>query len=177
MADRHALNGAEEGDMAFLAGAALGDVKNVGHRGALGFRRHVPQNWNKWWVAVWFVVPFPLILSAFHLPFWAWISLAIVFFLVPEMISLIKKNDDLPPLTHTIRHFLPDWIAFPLIYFSLGSVGAHWLRFHNTLGIGALMGLLGWLTDHFVVTYAASDPFPYLHRASRPGTERQRLPG
>jgi hypothetical protein len=143
---------------------------------SLGFRRHIPENWNRLWVAMWLVVPVPLILSAFILPFWAWIALAVVFFLLPELISILKKKDGLPPLTHTIRHFLPDWLAFPLIYFSLGSVGAHWLHFHNPPGIGALMGLLGWLTDHFTVTYAAPDPFPYSHRELRPGTQRRRLP-
>lgn len=141
-----------------------------------GFTTRIPENWNTWWVAMWFVVAPTLVVSAFVLPFWAWIVAAGVGFLLPEMISLVRKRDSLPPLTHTIRHFLPGWAAFPLIYFSLGSVGANWLDFERPLAIGALMGLLGWLTDHFALTYAAPDPFPYSHRPPRPGTAKLRLP-
>jgi len=142
----------------------------------LRFKSTIPENWNMWWVAMWVIVSPLLIVTPFLIPFWAWAPLALVFFLGPEMVSITKQKDSLPPLTHTIRHFLPDWVAFPLIYFSLGSVGAHWLGFANPPGIGALMGLLGWLTDHFSVTYAAADPFPYSHRELRSGTRRPRLP-
>ncbi len=144
--------------------------------GRMGFETHIPQNWNKWWLVMWFVVSPALIVSAFFLPLWLWIVAAVVGFLVPELMSITKRDDSLPPLTHTIRHFLPNWVAFPLIYFSLGSVGAHWLDFDRPLGVGLLMGLLGWLTDHFTVTYAHPDPFPYSRRAVRPGTHRLRLP-
>ena len=144
--------------------------------GSLGFERGIPENWNKWWVAMWLVVSPALIVSAFFIPFPLWVGAAVAGFLVPELISIVKRNDSLPPLTHTIRHFLPNWLAFPLIYFSLGSVGAHWLDFPRPLAVGALMGLLGWLTDHFTLTYAEPDPFPYSHRELRPGTRRQRMP-
>ena len=144
--------------------------------GSLGFKTRVPQNWNKWWVGMWIVAAPALIVSGFHLPFAWWLLAAIVGFGVPEGISVGKKDDSLPPLTHTIRHFLPNWLAFPLIYFSLGSVGAHWLEFARPLAVGLLMGLLGWLTDHFTLTYAQPDPFPYTHREARPGTDKLRQP-
>ncbi len=144
--------------------------------GRMGFETRIPENWNPWWLGMWFVVSPVLIVSAFLLPFWAWVVAAIGGFLVPEVISIVKQDDSLPPLTHTIRHFLPNWLAFPLIYFALGSVGAHWLDFDRPAAVGALMGLLGWLTDHFTVTYAHPDPFPYSHRAVRPGERRLRLP-
>ncbi len=145
--------------------------------GKLGFEGRIPQNWNKQWVAMW-LVGAPLVVgSAFVLPFLAWLAVAVVGFLVPEMISISKKDDSLPPLTHTIRHFLPNWVAFPLIYFALGAVGAHWLEFSRPFEIGLLMGLLGWLTDHFTLTYAEPDPFPYSHRQARPGSDRLRMPG
>jgi hypothetical protein len=67
-------------------------------------------------------------------------------------------------------------MAFPLIYFSLGSVGAHWMNFGRPVAIGALLGLLGWLTDHFIVTYAQPDPFPYSRRSIRPGTDQRIMP-
>jgi hypothetical protein len=144
--------------------------------GKLGFNPRIPVNWNRWWVAMWAVAAPAVLVSAFFVSFWVWVAIAIAGLLVPELISLVKQNDGLPPLTYTIRHFLPNWVAFPLIYFALGSVGAHWLDFDEPLRVGALMGLLGWLTDHFAVTYAASDPFPYTNRDTRPGAQERRLP-
>lgn len=144
------------------------------HRG--GIWTGIPGNWNRWWLLMWFVTAPALVVSAFFLPFWAWVGAATIGFALPEIVSVVKKNDSLPPLTHTIRHFLPNWLAFPLIYFSLGSVGANWLGFDRPVRVGALMGLLGWLTDHFAVTYAQPDPFPFTHQPTRPGTEKRRIP-
>lgn len=129
---------------------------------ALGINTDLPRNWNRWWLLMWLVSSAAVLTLAFLLPFWLWWLLAAVLgFGIPEAISLIKQNDDLPPLTHTIRHFLPDWFAFPLIYFLLGSIGAEWLEFRRPFHVGAMFGLLGWLTDHFSVTYAHPDPLPY----------------
>ena len=64
------------------------------------------------------------------------------------------------PLTQTIRHFFPGWFAFTYIYFMVGSVGATWVQFANPFRLGALVGLLGWLTEHFTVTYTEPDPMP-----------------
>jgi len=136
----------------------------------------IPGNWNRWWLLMWLVSAPTLVVSAFYLRFWIWVAATVVGFLAPELVSLVKKDDSLPPLTHTIRHFLPDWLAFPLIYFSLGGVGANWLGFPRPARIGALMGLLGWLSDHFTVTYAQPDPFPFSNRAKKAGTEKLRLP-
>ena len=138
--------------------------------------RRIPENWNRWWLLMWAVNAPVLVVSAFFVRFWLWVTAAAAGFLAPELVSLVKKDDSLPPLTHTIRHFLPDWLAFPLIYFSLGSVGANWLDFPRPVRVGALMGLLGWLTDHFTVTYAQPDPYPFTNRPTRVGTEKRRLP-
>lgn len=143
---------------------------------APGFNFTIPNHWNNWWLAMWVVVSPALIVSAFFVDVLVWVPAAILGFLLPEMISIIRKDDSLPPLTHTIRHFLKNFIAFPLIYFSLGSVGAHWLGFAHPLRLGALMGLLGWLTDHFSMSYAAPDPFPYTSRKLEPGDDTPRLP-
>jgi hypothetical protein len=142
----------------------------------LGFTTEFPDNWSGWWVALWAITAPGLIVLAFHIPFVWWVAAALLLFLAPEIFSLVKQNDQYPPLTHTIRHFLPNWVAFPLIYFSLGIVGAHWLRFPRALAIGLLIGLLGWLNDHFSVTYAHPDPYPFTHRPIRPGTSRRRMP-
>lgn len=128
----------------------------------LGFKTTAPANWNRLWLLMWMVSAPGLIVVAFHVSLPIWIALAVLGFGVPEAISLLKKDDALPPLTHTIRHFLPNWVAFPLIYFSLGIVGAHWLGLEDRQwGLGVLMGLLGWLTDHFIGTYARPDPYPF----------------
>ena len=142
----------------------------------LGFTRRIPENWNPWWIAMWAVAAPAVTVSAFFVDFWIWVVIALVGFLLPELVSLVKQRDSLPPLTHTIRHFLPNWLAFPLIYFSLGSVGAYWLDFPEPLRVGLLMALLGWLTDHFTVTYAGRDPFPYSNREARPGADAPRMP-
>lgn len=142
----------------------------------LGFERKIPANWNRWWLLMWAVTTPIVVVSAFHLSFWAWLPVALVGFLLPEMISILKRDDSLPPLTHAFRHFVPNWLAFPVIYFALGSVGADWLDFARPLRIGALMGLLGWLTDHFARTYAQPDPFPYSVRRRDTVDEGDRIP-
>ena len=166
-------------DTRYEAKAAPGpsaDTQGASGTGRMGFRSRIPSNWNTLWVVMWLVTAPALIVSAFFVAFPIWIAAAAVGFALPEAISVHKKLDSLPPLTHTIRHFLPNQVAFPLIYFSLGSVGAHWLQFGRTFAVGALLGVLGWLTDHFVVTYARPDPFPFSHRAVRPGTEQRVTP-
>jgi hypothetical protein len=141
----------------------------------LGFEGKVPANWNKLWLIMWAVTAPAVIASAFHMSFWQWLPIALVGFLLPEMVSIFRKNDSLPPLTHAFRHFVPNWVAFPVIYFSLGSIGANWLGFERPLRIGVLLGLLGWLTDHFTVTYAKPDPFPY-SKSERPVEQTARIP-
>jgi hypothetical protein len=130
----------------------------------MGFRTDIPQAWNRIWLVMWLVFSGVLIYLAFIVAFWPdWVLATIPLFFIPEIISIWRQNDSFPPLTHTIRHFLPNWAAFPLIYFLLGSIGARALGFDypRNLHVGGLFGLLGWLTDHFAVTYREPDPFPF----------------
>lgn len=120
----------------------------------------------------------PLVTLALVLPVtpWVvigWLGATVALFGIPESTSLLRKDDSLPPLTHTIRHFLPNWFAFPLIYGLLGAIGGRWLGFEwlRYLGVGAMFGLLGWLSDHFTVTYARPDPFPFGTLQGAPGRE------
>jgi hypothetical protein len=129
--------------------------------GLQGFHARPPENWNKWWVAMWVVSSVTLLTLAFFLPFWQWVIAAAIGFGLPEGISLMRQRDSLPPLTHTIRHFLPDWFAFPVIYGFFGTIAATWLGFVRPWRLGGLFALLGWLTDHFTVTYAHPDPHPF----------------
>ena len=142
----------------------------------LGVRLHIPENWSKPFVFYWLLSSPALIILAFQVSFWWWFGSAVAFFLIPEVRVVLAKNNKFPPLTHTIRWFLPNWAAFPLIYFALGAVGAHWLEFQRSWAIGLLLGLLGWLTDHFTVTYAEPDPFPFTRgAAAQAATERADL--
>ena len=130
----------------------------------LGFRTRRPPNWNKWWVRMWLIVTPALLTYAFFTPFWPWWALAaLIGFGLPEAISLLRKDDAYPPLTHTMRHFLPNWLAFPLIYGLLAAIGGRWFGFAypRYWTIGALFAVLGWLTDHFAVTYGRPDPYPF----------------
>jgi hypothetical protein len=126
-----------------------------------------PKNWNGAWVAWWFLSVPTVVVLAFHLEFLPWVGVAVGGLMVPEVFSVLKRDDSLPPLTHTIRHFLPNWLAFPLIYGIVGSVGSHWLGFDRPFGVGVLAALLGWLTDHFTLTYRGEDPYPYTRREAR----------
>jgi hypothetical protein len=127
----------------------------------LGFNFSVPEKWNKLWLLMWFLFTAALLALAFLVPFWPeWLLYSIPLFFIPELIGITRQNDAFPPLTHTIRHFLPNWVAFPLIYFLLGTIGAAWLEFQRPVHLGGMFALLGWLTDHFAATYARPDPFP-----------------
>lgn len=141
---------------------------------ALGFNTDAPEAWNKWWLGMWAIVTVTLLASAFFLSFQQWALATVVGFGIPEGISLLKRDDSLPPLTHTIRHFLPGWLAFIFIYSMLGTIGATWLGFARPLHLGALFGLLGWLTEHFSATYNKPDPFPFTGIERAP-TETRRL--
>lgn len=129
----------------------------------LGFNLSLREEWNILWLLMWLVFSAALVVLAFNLPFWPeWAVMTIPLFFIPEGISIWKQRDSLPPLTHLIRHFLPNWLAFPLLYFLVGSIGARALDFGypRNLHVGGLFAILGWLTDHFAVTYAEPDPYP-----------------
>ena len=134
----------------------------------------VPERWSKLWLALWALVVPGLIVAAFTIPVLPFIGAVVVFFLVPELISL-RRGDSLPPLTQTIRHFLPGWIAFPLIYGLLGAFGAKVLGVVRWWAVGVLFGLLGWLTEHFTVTYLEGDPFPGDQRVTPEVSNEKRL--
>ena len=59
---------------------------------------------------------------------------------------------------------------------SIASLGGHPRSAHSACAEGGLVGLLGWLTQHFSVTYAKPDPFPYTNRQVRPGSATARIP-
>jgi hypothetical protein len=134
----------------------------------------VPERWSKAWLALWALVVPGLVVAAFTIPVLPFIGAVIVFFLIPELVSL-RRGDSLPPLTQTIRHLLPGWLAFPLIYGLLGAFGAKALGVVRWWAVGVLFGLLGWLTEHFTFTYLEGDPFPGDERVTPEAASDKRL--
>jgi hypothetical protein len=133
-----------------------------------------PARWSKAWLALWGVVVPLLLVAAFTITVPQFVAAVVVLFLVPELIGL-KRGDSLPPLTQTIRHFLPGWLAFPLIYGLLGAFGAKALGYERWWAVGVLFGLLGWLTEHFTFTYLEGDPRPGEDRVTPQTSSRRRL--
>jgi uncharacterized membrane protein YuzA (DUF378 family) len=90
-------------------------------------------------------------------------SAFLVLFLLPEMISLAKANDDLPPLTHVIRNTIYNvQLSLPLITGVCGGVIASWTNTtYRLIGFAALAaGTLGWLIAHFLTVYQVRDLHP-----------------
>ena len=109
--------------------------------------------WNRWFVRIWGVVAVILLILLRFLPFSKWFLVAAPAFGIMEGIGLRKMDDALPPLTHVIRRYVTRWAAFTAIYGIWGAAVAHWLNFAQWYVIGVAAAFLGWLTDHFDVTY------------------------
>jgi len=112
-----------------------------------------PDEWAQWWIVMWAIISATLIALAFIMPFEAWAVCMALGFGVPEGIALLRKQDAYPPLTYVTRQYLPRWLTFTLLYGLIGTIGAFWFGFKHPGRIGALFGLLGWITTHFDVTY------------------------
>jgi hypothetical protein len=139
-----------------------------------GFNTRVPVTWNRLWVLMWVYFSVGLLTAVFYVSFWTWLLLALLFFGVPEAIGIRARGDAFPPLTHVIRHFLPNYVAFPLIYGLFGAIAARWMEFPRPWPLGALLALLGWLTDHFQATYFDPDPGGVLTPQAMEAIDRSR---
>ena len=140
-----------------------------------GFNTRVPITWSRVWVLMWALSSAGLLTAVFFVSFWpTWLVLTLLFFAVPEAVGVHASGDAFPPLTHVIRHFLPNYVAFPLIYGLFGAVAAKWLGFPRPMPVGALFAVLGWLTDHFQATYLGPDPGGVLTPQAVEAIERSR---
>jgi hypothetical protein len=123
--------------------------------------------WATWWIYLWAAVALTLIGLAFvpAVPFPWWCAATAVGFGTMEGIGVATENP-YPPLTHVIRHYLPEWVAFPAIYGLTGAAGETWTThlWHtpipHAVTVGGIIALLGWFTTHFAATYLAADPHP-----------------
>jgi hypothetical protein len=70
-----------------------------------------------------------------------------------EIFGLIEAKSGYPPLTDCIREYVPEWLAFALLFFFVGLGGGTWFQVCPRYGLAVLVGFLGWLTAHFSVTF------------------------
>lgn len=145
----------------------------TGHRFGFHFTSS-GTGWNRRWVRYWLASSVTWVTLALVLPvrwsmFILWLSTFVVLFLFPELWSVFQRDPVFPPLTQTIRHFLPNDAAFPLLWGLPGAAfarGLGVLPWWRILFVGVGTALLGWFTIHFTVVYARPDPHP--HPGSRP---------
>ena len=113
-----------------------------------------PVAWSRPWLWLWGLVALTLLAGIFLVSFFRWSIAAGVGFGTLETIGLLHPNDAYPPLTHAIRRYVPRDLAFLAIYGFTGAAGAVWLRLpEHPAKWAALLGLLGWFTTHFDVTF------------------------
>lgn len=124
---------------------------------AMGYTRDEdPTRWARWWIALWAIVAGVLLVSAFLVPFRVWSLATAAGFGSMESVGLLRRRDPYPPLTYVLRRFVPRWLTFTAIYAYAGAVGGYWFGWPHPWRLAALLGLLGWLTTHFDVTYEGS---------------------
>jgi hypothetical protein len=106
--------------------------------------------YSRWWVRLWLLDVIALAAYAPFAPLGHWLAAFAVLFLLPEMIGLRVRGDALPPLTYVTRRYLPRWAPTALTFAAgvwlaiLWQVSAFWV---------ADAGFVGWLTNHWDVTY------------------------
>lgn len=110
-------------------------------------------SWAKPWVAMWAVFTAALLGAAFFLPFAYWAGATVVLFGVPEFIGVRHRGDRFPPLTYVVRRYVPRWVVDTVVWGFAGAAGGSWFGFAHPWRVGALFALVGWLTNHFDVTY------------------------
>jgi hypothetical protein len=143
-----------------LPRGSTGGVRNPPQAGYGPFNRQT--QWKQWWLLLWGVVVIgnlaTLVVRVF--PWWIWIVIAAPTFLSMEIFGTIKERAGYPPLTECIREYVPRWLAFALIYFFAGLGACDWFGFPSRFALAALVGLVGWLTQHFEVRFDEPPAFP-----------------
>jgi hypothetical protein len=108
------------------------------------------SEWSLWWVMLWIFITVDLLVAAFFLSLYDWMTVAAFEFGIPEAFGTMKQDDRFPPLTHVIVRYVPAELAMPLLYGFAGAIGAHWIGFPHPDWIGGIVGLIGWLDAHFL---------------------------
>lgn len=125
------------------------------------------HTFNRWWIALWVVNTLALLgyFASGASPL-AWTTAALVLFLLPEMIGVRVRGDSLPPLTYAVRRYVKRWIPDAATWGLAGWMayawclphwdGTAWLppqAEHPLLVFSLILGVAGWLTNHWDVTY------------------------
>ena len=109
-----------------------------------------PSAWSKWWVTMWVLITVDLLVAAFFMGVYDWMTVAAFEFGIPEFFGARKADDRFPPLTHVIVRYVHPEVAMTALYLFAGSIGAHWLLFPRPWAVGAMVGIIGWLNVHFL---------------------------
>lgn len=113
--------------------------------------------WNKAWLWLWVFCTVELVALAHFLTPGAWLAAFFALFLAPELVGLRIHQDTLPPLTYAVRRYLPRWIPTAATF-----AGGAWLAMlwvptakHPAVVAVVIATFVGWLTNHWDVTYDA----------------------
>lgn len=107
--------------------------------------------WSGVWVALWAFNVLALAVLAPFLPMFHWLAAFGVLFLLPELVGLRRHRDALPPLTYVTRRYVPRWVPT-----ALSCAAGAWLclLWPAPLFIIGAAGMVGWLINHWDVTYS-----------------------
>lgn len=117
---------------------------------------------NKWWVVMWAISCAALLAMLYEgVTPEQWATSALILFLLPELLGLVHRGDSLPPLTYTVRRYVPRWvpvaitwgIAAWMFYVWCIPVDGMTMAAHPLIVAIAIFGVAGWLTNHWDVTY------------------------
>jgi hypothetical protein len=107
--------------------------------------------WSRAFVALWVFNVVALLVLAFILPERHWVAAFGLLFLLPELVGLRAHRDALPPLTYVTRRYVPRWIPTALTFAFGAFLATLW---HDQLFLVVDAGMVGWLTNHWDVTYS-----------------------
>lgn len=121
----------------------------------LSVRETLGARFNRLWIAMWAFNTLALLALMIHgVHPGDWFASAVLLFFVPEGIGLIHRGDSLPPLTYAIRRYVPRWMVDMCVY-AWGAFAA-WTwhaSTHAEFIVIACAAVVGWLTNHFDVTF------------------------
>lgn len=117
--------------------------------------RALGTHFNPFWTGMWAASTVALVaLLIMGVTPAVFLTAVFALFFVPEMIGIRKRGDSLPPLTYTIRRFVPRWCVDTVVYgLAAWAAISWWPRPHHVLITVAIVAIVGWLGNHFDVTY------------------------
>lgn len=117
--------------------------------------REIGARFNPFWTGLWAVNTVALVaLLIMGVTPAVFLAAAFALFIVPEAVGLRKRGDSLPPLTFAIRRYVPRWCVDTVVYgLAAWAAVTWWSRPHHVLIVVAIAAIVGWLNNHFDVTF------------------------